>query len=264
MPDLLIAALLGVVQGLTEFLPVSSHAHLVIGQRVLGADPARFGLPFDVAVHLGTLAAVLIYFAGTWIDLLRGLFAGRWRLPLLLAVGTVPAVIAGLALENAEPALRQIPVIVVTLVIGSAIFLLAERFAAQRRDMSSVSGRDAVLIGIAQAIALFPGISRSGITISAGLALGLTRIDATRFSFLLSAPVIAGAAAKTLLDADAAEMLAHPDVVAAGIATSFLSGVAAIAFLMRFLRSRSLGWFVPYRLALAAVLAIAAASGLLR
>ena len=162
MPDVLIAAVLGIVQGLTEFLPVSSHAHLVIGQRVLGADPARFGLPFDVAVHIGTLFAVLIYFFWTWIDLLRGLFAGRWRLPLLLALGTVPAVIAGLALEDAEPSLRQIPVIVVTLVIGSLIFLIVERLASGRREITGLRALDAVIIGIAQAIALFPGISRSG------------------------------------------------------------------------------------------------------
>jgi undecaprenyl-diphosphatase len=263
VPDVLIAAILGVIQGLTEFLPVSSHAHLVIGQRVLGADPARFGLPFDVAVHIGTLAAVLIYFVRVWLELLRGVFAGSWRLPLLLAIGTVPAVIAGVALEDAEPALRQIPVIVVTLVIGSAIFLLAERFATQRRDLLAVSWRDAVLIGVAQAIALFPGISRSGITISTGLALGLTRVDATRFSFLLSAPVIAGAAAKTLVDEGAAGMLAHPDVVLVGIAASFVSGIAAIAFLLRFLRANSLGWFVPYRLLLAAILLFASVTGAL-
>ena len=262
MPDVLIAVVLGVVQGLTEFLPVSSHAHLVLGQRLLGADPVRFGLPFDVAVHLGTLAAVLIYFFETWLQLLRGLFAGRWRLPLILAVGTVPAVIAGLALEDAEPSLRQIPVIVVTLVIGSIVFLAVERVATQRRGMSSAGAMDAVLVGIAQAIALFPGISRSGITISAGLALGLTRVEATRFSFLLSAPVIAGAAATTLLDEGAAPMLAQPDIVVVGIVSSFLSGVAAIAFLMRFLRTRSLGWFVPYRLALVALLLVLLALGL--
>lgn len=263
MPDLLIAALLGIVQGLTEFLPVSSHAHLVVGQRVLGADPARFGLPFDVAVHLGTLLAVLIYFFRTWIDLLRGLFSGRWRLPLLLALGTVPAIIAGLALEDAEADLRQIPVIVVTLVIGSIVFLVVERLATQRRDITGIGWVDAVIVGVAQAVALFPGISRSGITISAGLALGLTRVEATRFSFLLSTPVIAGAAAKTLLDADAAAMLAHPDLVAVGIAASFVSGMAAIAFLLRFLRAHSLGWFVPYRIGLAGLLALAAALGVI-
>jgi undecaprenyl-diphosphatase len=263
VPDVLIAALLGIVQGLTEFLPVSSHAHLVIGQRVLGADPARFGLPFDVAVHLGTLLAVLAYFFWTWIDLLRGLFAGRWRLPLLLALGTVPAVIAGLALEDAEPALRQIPVIVVTLVIGSLIFLIVERLASGQREITGLRALDAVIIGVAQAIALFPGISRSGITISAGLSIGLTRAEATRFSFLLSTPVIAGAIAKTLLDEGSAGLLAEPAIVVVGVVTSFVSGIAAVAFLMSFMRAHSLAWFVPYRLALAAVLLIASATGLI-
>lgn len=261
MPDVLIAALLGIVQGLTEFLPVSSHAHLVIGQRLLGADPARFGLPFDVAVHIGTLAAVVIYFSSTWIDLLRGLFAGRWRLPLLLALGTVPAVIAGLALEGAEPALRQIPVIAVTLVIGSLIFLVVERLASGRRDITGLGALDALIIGTAQAVALFPGISRSGITISAGLAIGLTRAEATRFSFLLSTPVIAGAIAKTLLDEGSASLLAEPTIVLVGVVASFVSGIAAVAFLMSFMRSHSLAWFVPYRLGLAAVLLIASSVG---
>lgn len=263
MPDVLIAALLGIVQGLTEFLPVSSHAHLVIGQRVLGADPARFGLPFDVAVHIGTLAAVLIYFSGTWLELLRGLFAGRWRLPLLLAVGTVPAVIAGVMLEETvERELRQVSVIVVTLVVGSIIFLIAERYARQIKGITGVGYRDAILVGIAQAIALFPGISRSGITISAGLAVGLTRAEATRFSFLLSTPVIAGAIAKTLLDEGAAELLANPDVVVVGVVASFVSGIAAVTFLMSFMRRHSLAWFVPYRLALAAILLLASATGI--
>lgn len=262
MPDVLIAALLGIVQGLTEFLPVSSHAHLVIGQRVLGADPARFGLPFDVAVHIGTLGAVLIYFFSTWIGLLRGLFAGRWRLPLLLALGTVPAVIAGLALEDAEPGLRQIPVIVVTLVIGSLIFLVVERLASGRREITGLRALDVLIVGAAQAIALFPGISRSGITISAGLAIGLTRAEATRFSFLLSTPVIAGAIAKTLLDGGSAALLAEPSIVAVGVVTSFVSGIAAVTFLMSFMRTHSLAWFVPYRLGLAALLVIASALGI--
>lgn len=263
MPDVLIAALLGVIQGLTEFLPVSSHAHLVIGQRVLGADPARFGLPFDVAVHLGTLLAVLLYFFWTWVELLRGLFVGRWKLPLLLALGTVPAVIAGLALEDAEPALRQIPVIVVTLVIGSVIFLVVERLASGHREITGLRALDALIIGVAQAVALFPGISRSGITISAGLAIGLTRAEATRFSFLLSTPVIAGAIAKTLLDEGSAALLAEPAILAVGVVTSFISGIAAVAFLMSFMRAHSLAWFVPYRLGLALVLLVASATGVL-
>jgi undecaprenyl-diphosphatase len=263
VPDVLIAAILGIVQGLTEFLPVSSHAHLVIGQRVLGADPARFGLPFDVAVHLGTLFAVLIYFFWTWIDLLRGLFAGRWKLPLLLVVGTVPAVILGTLLEESEPSLRQIPVIVVTLVIGSLVFLVVERLASGRREITGLGYIGTLIIGTAQAIALFPGISRSGITISAGLFVGLTRAEATRFSFLLSTPVIAGAIAKTLLDEGASELLAHPAIVVVGVVTSFVSGIAAVAFLMSFMRRHSLAWFVPYRLALAALLLITSAVGLI-
>ena len=263
MNDLVIAALLGIVQGLTEFLPVSSTAHLLIAEKVFRLDPARFGLSFTIAVHIGTLLAVLIYFARTWLELLADLFARRWRLPLLLAIGIVPAAIAGILLESAiEAYFRDIRVVAATLVIGSLIFWLAERVATDRRSIGSIGPMDALVMGIAQAVALVPGISRSGITISAGLGLGLRRADATRFSFLLATPVIGGVGLKALLDARrSAELLAQPDLAIVGIVTSFVSGFAAVAFLMRFLRTNSLNWFIPYRLALAAALVVAAMLG---
>lgn len=258
MSDITAAVILGLVQGLTEFLPVSSTAHLILVTGALSLDPDKFGLSFDVALHLGTALAVLLYFARTWIGLAVDLARGRWQVAALVVVGTLPAAVAGVLLESAvERTLRSPYYIVLGLVVGSVIFLLAERAATQRRGMRALTFPDALVMGAAQAIALLPGISRSGITISAGLFRGLAREDATRFSFLLATPVILGAGLKTLLDArKAAELFAAPDVLAAGFVVSFASGLAAVAFLVRFLRTHSLNWFVGYRLVLAAVVVL--------
>jgi undecaprenyl-diphosphatase len=265
MNDQLAAAVLGLVQGLTEFLPVSSTAHLILAQEVLKLDPERFGLSFDVALHLGTALAVLLYFARTWWSLLADLVHGRWRMPLLVALGTLPAAVAGVLLESTvERTLRSPLYIVIGLVVGSVLFVVAERVARQRRSVGDLRPVDAVYMGAAQAIALLPGISRSGITISAGLTRDLHRAEATRFSFLLATPVILGAGLKTLLDARKAEALfSRPDVLAIGFAVSFLAGLAAVAFMIRFLRTNSLSWFVAYRLALAAVIVAAIIGGIL-
>ena len=263
MNDLAAAVILGLVQGLTEFLPVSSTAHLILVSGALGLDPDKFGLSFDVALHLGTALAVLLYFARTWIGLLMDLLARRWRMPLLVIVGTLPAAIAGVLIEGTvSTTLRSPWWIVLGLVAGSVVFVLAERVATQRRNIGELGWADAVFMGAAQAIALLPGISRSGITISTGLLRDLTREEATRFSFLLATPVILGAGLKTLLDARKAEALfAQPDIVITGFLVSFLSGLAAVAFLIRFLRGHSLNWFVGYRLVLAALVIAAVALG---
>jgi undecaprenyl-diphosphatase len=265
LSDLVAAGLLGIVQGLTEFLPVSSTGHLILVSDLLKLDPEKFGLSFDVALHLGTAVAVLLYFARTWIDLVLGLFRGRWRMPALIVLGTAPAAIAGVLFQSAiEREMRGPLVIAAGLVVGSVIFVAAEAIAKQRRSMTDVGVADALVIGIAQAIALIPGISRSGVTISAGLARELRREDATRFAFLLATPVILGAGAKTLLDArKAAELFAQPDVLGIGFVLSFLSGLAAVAFMVRFLRGHSLNWFVAYRLVLAAVIVVLVVAGVL-
>ena len=254
MSDLAAAAILGIVQGLTEFLPVSSTAHLVLISDALGLDPARFGLSFDVALHLGTALAVLLYFARTWIELAQDVLHLRLRMPLLVVIGTVPAALAGVALQSQiESGLRAPAWIATFLIIGSLIFVAAERFTIARRPLASLGFIDALFMGVAQAVALLPGISRSGVTISAGLYQGIQRVDATRFSFLLATPVIVGAGVKTLLDARKAEALfGAPDVLAVGFGLSFLFGLLAVAFMVRFLRTHSLIWFVPYRLIVAA------------
>ncbi len=187
----------------------------------------------------------------------------RWRLPLLVVVGTVPGAVAGVLLESiVERELRDVRYIVAGLLIGSLAFWLAERRTARGLGIDRLGWGDALFMGIAQAVALLPGISRSGITISSGLVHGLSRAEATRFSFLLATPIIVGAALKTLLDARrATELFAEPDVLAVGFVVSFLAGLAAVAFMVRFLRANSLNWFIPYRLALAAALLIAALLG---
>ncbi len=263
MPDVLVAALLGLLQGLTEFLPVSSTAHLVAAQKLFGLDPDRFGLAFDVAVHLGTALAVLLYFATTWLELARDLVQGHWRMPLLIVMGTVPGAVAGALFGSVvERELRDLRLIAVALIAGSIVFFIAERVATQRRGLERLGPGDALFLGVAQAVALIPGISRSGVTISAGLVAGVARADATRFSFLLATPIIVGAGAKTLLDARrAGALFAEPQIAAAGFVLAFLSGLAAVAFMVRFLRRNSLEWFIPYRILLAVVLMVAALLG---
>jgi undecaprenyl-diphosphatase len=262
--DVATAAVLGLIQGLTEFLPVSSTAHLVIAQQLFHLDPDRFGLAFDVAVHLGTALAVLLYFAGTWVSLAVDVITGKWRMPILIIVGTVPAAVAGVLFQSVvERELRDIRYIAAALLVGSLVFYVAERLASQRRDMEQLGLFDALFMGAAQAVALIPGISRSGITISAGLLAGVVRGDATRFSFLLATPVIVGAGAKTLLDARrAGELFAQPEIAAVGFAVSFVAGLAAVAFMVRFLRRNPLTWFIPYRVALALVLIGASLMGI--
>lgn len=265
MNDTIAAIILGLVQGLTEFLPVSSTAHLILAQKLFGLDADRFGLTFDVALHMGTLLAVFLYFLPTWLGLARDLFSSRWRVPLLLIVATVPGAIAGVLLESAVSRELRNPLLIAAMfVVGSVIFIIAERVGSQRRSINGLSVADAVIIGIAQAIALVPGLSRSGMTISAGLGRGLQRSEATAFSFLLSTPIIAGAGAKTLLDLRKASVLfERPGIVAVGFVVSFVAGLAAVSFLVRFLRGHTLVWFVPYRLAVAIVIVIAVALGAL-
>lgn len=263
MNDLVAAALLGLIQGLTEFLPISSTAHLALAEKALGLDPDRFGLSFTVALHMGTLLAVLLYYTRVWLQLIVDVLHGRFTLVLLLIVATIPAVITALVFGDliAGP-LREPLNMAAALVVGSGVFVLAERIATDRRGTATTA--DAAFIGIAQALALIPGLSRSGLTISMGLARGLRRDEAARLSFFLSTPAVLGAGLKIALDLrGSSAIFERPDMLAVGAAVSFLSGLAAVAFLVRFLRGHSLAWFVPYRLALAAVIVAAVAAGAL-
>lgn len=264
MNDLVAAALLGLIQGLTEFLPVSSTAHLALAEKVFRLDPARFGLTFDVALHMGTLVAVLVYYSRVWLDLARDVLRGRFALLILLIIATVPAVIAALLFGKLiDGPLRDPRVIAGGLVAGSLIFVAAERIGRGSVRVTP-SATDALVIGVVQALALIPGLSRSGMTISAALGRGLQRDEATRFSFLIATPAIFGAGVKTAFDLRRSSVIFdHPDALIVGFVVSLVSGLAAVALLVRFLRGHSLVWFVPYRLVLAAVILGAVAAGAL-
>jgi undecaprenyl-diphosphatase len=265
------AIVLGMVQGLTEFLPVSSSGHLIIVPALLGwDDPFIDSLAFSVMLHIGTLIALLVYFREDWLRLIpAGLASIRDRslagdperkLAWLLVVATIPAVIAGVLLNDAiETAFRQPRLVAVTLVLGAAILFLADRLGPRTRRMDSIGFPLAFGIGAAQALALVPGVSRSGISISAGLFAGLDRESAARFAFLMATPITAGAGIWELRKVLTGEAgVAIPIVpLLAGMLSALVFGLLAIAVLLRYLRMHGLGVFVVYRLALAALVVVA-------
>jgi undecaprenyl-diphosphatase len=261
------AIVIGVVQGLTEFLPISSSAHLILLPRVLGWDDALINSPeFVVMLHMGTLAALLAYF---WRDVLRltraALAALRERslggdpdrrLALVLLVSVIPAALFGLFFEEWIDTFFRATILVVPLilVVGAAVLWLAERLGTRERDLDRADLGDAAVIGVAQALALFPGISRSGITLAAGLFRGLRRDAAARFAFLMGIPIIAGAGlwkARNIVGGGAGDV--DLVVLAAGVLAAAVSGWLAIGLLLRYLRTNSTGIFIAYRLVAAAV-----------
>ena len=260
--DIISAALLGVVQGLTEFLPVSSSGHLILARAFFGWDPGRFGIAFDVACHVGTLLAVVAFFRADVAKLVMaapGALAGRdgeyERFGRLIIAGTIPIVIVGgLFADVIETRLRSPLVVAVTLTIGAIGLIAAERIGRKTRDARSLDYGEAVLIGIAQAAALAPGISRSGATLTMSLFLNVRRESAARFVFLMSLPAIVAAAAKEALDVSEVGMAGVPvTLLAVGLVVSAIVGYITIKFFVRYLASHSLEVFAYYRFALAAV-----------
>jgi len=272
------AVVLGLVQGLTEFIPISSSAHLIIVPWLLGwPDP---GLTFDVALHLGTLAALLAYFWGDWVSLLSGTFASRQglagrsrvrhqsqRLLWFILIGSVPGGIAGVLGDRyierffhqpSSPHQATPMLVIAGLMAALGLVLWAgERYARHRRLLADLTWKDTVLIGLAQALALLPGVSRSGSTITAGLLLGLRREAAARFSFLLATPIVAGAGLKKLLDVVRDGSSAPPGLATAvGFLVAAASGYLCIKYLLLYLQRRTTHIFVCYRLALGAFLAV--------
>lgn len=256
--DLLEAIILAIIQGVTEFLPVSSSAHLNLAPYLFHwPDP---GLTFDIALHFGTLIAILIYFYKDWLQIVGqafGLRAGsdaelsrNRNLLWLLVIGTIPGGIAGLLLEKyAETTLRSPILTGAMLIVFGLLMWVAERLGSKRRDIASVTVRDALIVGCTQALAIVPGVSRSGSTISAGMLLGLDRLAAARFSFLLSTPIIAGAALSAAHKLHKAGGL-PPDMkvpMLVGVVVSALVGAGVIALFLNFLRRRTLIPFVIYR-----------------
>ncbi len=271
------AIILGIVQGLTEFIPVSSSAHLIIVPWLFNWDDQVLnGLSFDLALHLGTLVALLIFFASDWARLIRAGIASiverkiggdpDRRLAWFVVIGTIPGGVAGYLAESKVEELFHQPgaphqtsaMVAMAIIIAllGALLLAAERIAKHLRSMNQLALSDAIWIGLAQALAIFPGVSRSGSTITAGLALGLQREAAARFSFLLSAPIIAGAGAKSLFDLYKQIRIGaipQDDLILfpIGFVAAAISGYLCIRFLLRFLQHNSTDIFVYYRWALA-------------
>lgn len=260
--ELLAAALLGVVQGLTEFLPVSSSAHLILARAFFGWDSERLGIAFDVACHVGTLLAVVAFFRADVARLITaapGALTGRdgeWeRLGRLIIAGTIPVVIVGALFADAiENSLRAPQMIAVTLTIGAIGLVVAERLGGKSRDARTLGNAEAFLIGCAQAAALAPGISRSGATLTAALLLNIDRASAARFIFLMSLPAIVAAAAKEGLDLAKVGMAGIPVAIfAVGVVSSAIVGYLTVKYFVRYLAQHSLEVFAYYRFALAAL-----------
>lgn len=244
------ALILGVVQGVTEFLPISSTAHLILFPRFFGWSGDVNTLTFDIALHTGTLIALLICFYRDWI----GLITKKQSLFGLIILASIPAGTTGFLLNDiVENHLREPLIISLMLIAVGFLMLIAEK-ANKHKDIENTGLKDAVIIGIAQAIAIIPGVSRSGITISAGLFRGLKREASARFSFLLSTPIIAGATMLHLKRLFSSQGNYDLQLFATGIIASFISGFIAIKFLLGFLRKHPLNVFVYYRFALAVVI----------
>jgi undecaprenyl-diphosphatase len=250
---------LALIQAVTEFLPISSTAHLALAPWLFGwKDP---GLTFDIALHAGTLLAILLYFFRDWIQIIAegfGLQAGydpelrqNRSLLWLLAAGSIPIGAAGLLFNKQAESTWRSPYVIGTMLIAVGLLMwLAERASRGKKDLGQVQWGDGIAIGVAQALAVVPGTSRSGITITAGLFRSLTREAAARFSFLLATPAIAAAAAKDLWDMRKHGGIA-PDMrmpFALGIAVSGVAGVVVIAYFLKYVRRKSLMPFVYYRI----------------
>lgn len=264
MEDILRAIALGTIQGLTEFLPISSSGHLIVARELFGWEFAD-DLTFDVALHLGTTAAVIAYFWSEWLRMLRS--GWDWlfrrdrtpadqepgynaRLLVLLAIGSVPAGITGLVFDVfLEDEVRSPIVVGAMLIVFGVVLYLAERSSKGSRDVASTEPRDASSIGIAQAVSLVPGVSRSGITISAAMARGYSREQAARLSFLLATPAILGAGllkcAEAVVDGIPAGDI---DAIVAGTVVSAVVGWLSIRYLLRLVQRGTFTGFVAYRL----------------
>jgi undecaprenyl-diphosphatase len=288
----LTALVLGVVQGLTEFLPISSTAHVALTARAFGL-PDQGMAAYTAVIQLGTLVAVLAYFArdlwriavatiqallrprdlGALLSPLPGQDAAtaerhfRARLGLFIVLGTLPIGLCGVLFKKLiEHELRTPLVMAGSLIVLALVLYLAERVAEHRRGLDSLGLRDALVIGSAQALALIPGASRSGVTLTAGLLCGLKRDDAARYSFLLSVPAVAAAALFEMKDALRSPALGQHGLgmVLVGTAAAFVVGYATIAFLLRFLRTRTTMPFVAYRLLVGALLIVLVLAGVMR
>ena len=240
-----LALLAGAVQGLTEFLPISSTGHLIIFEKIFNISQIEFGLAFDASLHLGTLLAIAIFFFRDYLKV----FSLKNQLFIKLIIGTIPAAIAGLFLETAiESQFRQLWVVGLGLILFSLVIILAEKFGPMVKKEKDVTLTNSLIIGLFQSLALIPGVSRSGSTISGGLFLGLKRDEAARFAFLLSGPIIAGAGAKKFLDvATSSISLNDLSFFIIGMISSAIFGYLTIKYFLKYLSTSTLYPFVIYR-----------------
>ncbi len=259
--DFLQAFYLGLLQGLTEFLPISSSAHLILVPAFF--DWVDQGVAFDLAVHVGTLLAVVIYFRKDVFGIARdGLISmgqrrvvGQGALALYLVIGTIPAGLAGLALlDFIDNELRAVEIIFATTLFFGLLLGLADWLPKRQRSLESLNWKDALLVGIAQAIALVPGTSRSGITITAGLFLGMSRQAASRLSFLLAIPITALASMVKLLEVATADVMVDWSAFLVGGAVSFVVAITAIHYFLKWLNKVGMWPYVIYRVILAGVI----------
>lgn len=267
MQGLLEAIILGMVQGVTEFLPVSSSGHLLLGQYFFGMDQEQFGLTFDVTLHLGSLLAVVAYFWKELMELSKAFVRSMprpnfsdsgQRIAYLLIVSTVPAASLGFVFQGLfQTSLRSPWIVVASLTVFGVLFIISERVGSKTKRVAKMSFLDSLVIGIGQAISLLPGVSRSGATISFGVLLGLEREEAARFSFLMSVPITAGAVAVQLpraIDESWTPYLGFLFVV--GFAVSAVVAYLSIKFLLVFFRRYTMRAFAYYGFALSALVAV--------
>lgn len=254
--QILQAIFLGAIQGLTEFIPVSSSGHLILAEKLFNLNVGS--LLFDVTLHIGTLAALLVYFWRDLIKITKSFFRSpkEEHIGWLLIIGTIPAVVLGVFIEKyAETAFRSVALVLFNMTLISILMLLIEKYHG-KLSMDKLKNKNAFVIGCAQALALFPGVSRSGITIIAGMSQKLKRADAARFAFLLAIPITLGAILQQLLTTDLGTLKGEYSVIIAGVLSAGFFGYLAIRFLLNFLANNTLAIFAYYRLALVAVILV--------
>ncbi|HEY8911608.1 MAG TPA: undecaprenyl-diphosphatase UppP [Desulfosporosinus sp.] len=254
------ALILGIVQGLGEFLPISSSAHLVLIPWLFGwEDP---GLTFDVALHMGTLLAVVLYFGKDWVKLFKAALQRRpseeKRIFWYLVVATIPGGLFGLALEKQAESTFRYPILIGIMMIVMGIILYIADKKPRIRKMDTMTLSDSLWIGFSQALAIIPGVSRSGSTMTTARFLSMTREDAARFSFLMSTPIILGAGVLKLRHLTMASI----DLpFAVGVISAFVVGILSISFLLRYLKTSNFGLFVGYRVIIGVIVIAFALAG---
>jgi undecaprenyl-diphosphatase len=258
--------ILGIIQGLTEFLPISSSGHLILAQNLF--DIKEAGLTFDIALHLGTFLALILFFWRDWLNLFYGFFRSikKWnwkndpdqRLFYLLVIATIPGIVFGALLESkAETVFRSTYLVLIMLFVVGLLFLIVEKIAKKIRELKQLTLKDSLIIGFAQSLAIIPGVSRSGITISAGLLSGMKRESAARFSFLLATPIILGAGLYSFskIFDQGANGTGWISIIV-GFLTAAIVGFLAIKYLLLYLKNHTLNIFAYYRFFLVAIIII--------